>query len=523
MKIDFIELADWPPLAWLAFIDSKRPQLTVWHGPQVETSELGFCEAIWDGEFEQFDFDKTDLVFGSGCRLRDDCITFVSAGSTVDRLQFYRRDDGICVANSLACLAEFNDLTVDVTADNYYQDFRSIEKGLARAVKQLATDKGPVELVYFHNIRWDGSTLNVVEKPRGDRRFRDFAAFEHFLRQSVSALGHNMRSYARQRRYDPLGTLSTGYDSPVVAILGKHIGCRQVISFSAARGGLDDHGGDIARCLDLEVISADRNDWRRLKLAEVPFLAANGYGEEVHYATLGSQLQGKVLMTGFHGDKVWGKKLIDQSDNIVRGDPTGLGLAEYRLWQGFIHCPIPFMGARNVTEINRISNSAELKPWDIPGDYSRPLCRRIIEDAGVPREFFGMEKKAASVVLRKREDAFLSATSHDSYDEWLSERRPLWWQRWRLPPQLRPDPYNWPLVRPLADVGMDISLKLESLPGGWRLVKLFEDLKIRPTSPFVFPWALHQARQRYRHEDLVLPAPKAQIRAAAAEPQEIAS
>jgi hypothetical protein len=32
------------------------------------------------------------------------------------------------------------------------------------------------------------------------------------------------------------------------------------------------------------------------------------------------------------------------------------------------------------------------KPWDIGGAYSRPLCRRLVEEASVPREIFGVSK-----------------------------------------------------------------------------------------------------------------------------------
>ena len=44
----------------------------------------------------------------------------------------------------------------------------------------------------------------------------------------------------------------------------------------------------------------------------------------------------RVLMTGYHGDKVWAMESKDVSPAIVRGDPSGLGLTEYRLQAGFL-------------------------------------------------------------------------------------------------------------------------------------------------------------------------------------------
>jgi hypothetical protein len=53
--------ADWPALAWIARCEVSSPVITVRHGPQVETMEDWLCEAVWDGEFEAGDFDRTDL------------------------------------------------------------------------------------------------------------------------------------------------------------------------------------------------------------------------------------------------------------------------------------------------------------------------------------------------------------------------------------------------------------------------------------------------------------------------------
>jgi hypothetical protein len=103
-----------------------------------------------------------------------------------------------------------------------------------------------------------------------------------------------------------------------------------------------------------------------------------------------------VVFTGYHGDKVWdantsGKYLNDQ---IVRGDISGLNLSEIRLKSGFINVAIPFIFARNIESLVKISFSAEMRPWKLNNSYDRPIPRRIAESAGVDRQFFGMRKKA---------------------------------------------------------------------------------------------------------------------------------
>ena len=43
-----------------------------------------------------------------------------------------------------------------------------------------------------------------------------------------------------------------------------------------------------------------------------------------------------------------------------------------------------------------VSQSAEMAPYTLGNDYDRPIPRRILESSGVPRELFGMRKKAVA-------------------------------------------------------------------------------------------------------------------------------
>ena len=89
------------------------------------------------------------------------------------------------------------------------------------------------------------------------------------------------------------------------------------------------------------------------------------------------------------------------TDDIRRNDVSGLGIAEVRLWAGFVHVPVPTIYARNITDIVAISNSPEMQPWSVLGDYDRPIPRRIAETAGVPRGLFGIAKKAQLIYYNK--------------------------------------------------------------------------------------------------------------------------
>jgi hypothetical protein len=103
-----------------------------------------------------------------------------------------------------------------------------------------------------------------------------------------------------------------------------------------------------------------------------------------------------VLFTGCHGDTMWEKQKVP-SDVIKRGDLDGGSLGEYRRRVDFIHLPLPYIGALRHGDVVAISNSAEMMPYSVGGDYDRPIPRRILEEAGVPRAAFGQAKKATTI------------------------------------------------------------------------------------------------------------------------------
>lgn len=93
MRFEYRLVAEWPPLAWLARWQKTGDAITVQHGRRVETNADWFCEAVWAGDYASGDFDLTDIVAGSGGRIRNDTAVYVSSGSTVDRLVSIQIDD----------------------------------------------------------------------------------------------------------------------------------------------------------------------------------------------------------------------------------------------------------------------------------------------------------------------------------------------------------------------------------------------------------------------------------------------
>ena len=499
MRFVYYIQKDWPPNAWHAVIRRKSLEVEILHGSQVETSNKWFCEAVWDGDFSNGAFDQTDIVIGSGCRLRNDDAIFVSAGTTTDRLQYSVQDDNVYISNSLPCLLNFVKGNPDLHYLKYYADFRSVIDGLTKFNPYVHISGANVRLCYFNNLRYSRQSLQVVEKPILKREFTSFMDYRMYMGNTMRSVFENASSTYRKCRYAPLGTLSTGYDSPTVSVLGKEVGLEKVLTFKQARGGVTDDGTEIAGILGLETLSIERDTWRKMKLPEVPFLSANAYGEEVHYSGVGELLEGKILLTGFHGDKVWDTETKALGPDIVRGDPTGLSLTEFRLRKGFLHAAVPFWGVRQIKDIHRISTSSEMKRWDTGGGYSRPICRRIVEEEGVPRDIFGQTKKAASVVLWNPMENFLSPFSMNDFKTYLQTLMLKSPRRFKIPPLWKERVHR--LLRYVSKEQNDseLNILLGKIRGGSRLKKFIHQPAL---FPYLFPWATDRSRKSYQISSL---------------------
>jgi hypothetical protein len=196
-----------------------------------------------------------------------------------------------------------------------------------------------------------------------------------------------------------LTTISTGYDSPTCSALASEAGCKDAITILSSQLGLSDDGTPIAEKLGLKVSPFSRPSLAGENRQVVADLFSTGMqAGDIVYELLRGRLSQKLLITGFHGDKVWDKN-GDSSPLLKReGNPSGTSLTEFRLSESFIHLPVPFIGAIRHPEIKEISNSAEMERYSIGGTYDRPIARRILEEAGVGPDMFAQSKKAISIL-----------------------------------------------------------------------------------------------------------------------------
>src|SRR5207249_1250367 len=135
------------------------------------------------------------------------------------------------------------------------------------------------------------------------------------------------------------------------------------------------------------------------------------------------------------------------------------------------------LGVRQIGDVSALSRSPAMAPWDVRGTYSRPICRRIVETAGVPRDAFGVRKRTASVLFFERDDV-LSPGSLADYREWLCDRGVA-----------APAHSPGAAARLRAALARLASPRLRNALGLAHGARLF---------PHLFPWAVERAKARYR-------------------------
>jgi hypothetical protein len=193
-------------------------------------------------------------------------------------------------------------------------------------------------------------------------------------------------------------------------VLAKMIGATRSFTIADARHGEgdDDSGEAIGEKLGFSVVVRRRDDYRRFGLDAEKLFYASALPEDIIFYPFKDELAGTLLFSGYKGDTMW-----DAGADPVgtwSWDPGGATLQDFRLATNFVHLPPAFFGWRRHAELIRISRSAEMAPWSVGGSYDRPIARRLVEESGVPRDWFGMEKKAVSATFGVDKSHYLTAT-----------------------------------------------------------------------------------------------------------------
>jgi hypothetical protein len=386
-----------PPLAWL-FAMLPDGESTLLHGSGVWAHDEGFIEGCLAAEPGVHPGDAAN-VFGSVLTRRGNGWLFVTPSHTLESLYFYRHASGWSASNSLAFLAAHHGIEPPWDP-RYGAKFASLCLGIEKYERSLwRTAEGEMLRVAYDNAELTfAGELRFVPKPLPPA-FRNFGEYVEYLHTSLVLAFANAAEPTRGSVYRPLTTCSSGYDSAGAAALSTRVGCREGVTLRTSREGQADSGRPVAESLGLRLTEVDRPHNVEGTFEEVADFFATGMGgEDYCFKGFAPHVRGRILLTGFHGGRVWSPTKAP-SPAIARSDLSGSSLQEFRLWRDFIHIPVPMIGARRHPEIRAITLSQEMAPFRLDNDYDRPIPRRIAEEAGVPRPQFGQQKRAASMPL----------------------------------------------------------------------------------------------------------------------------
>lgn len=396
MKLSVTPIEKWPKLAWVASFTKGSPEVQVLCGPMLEVRENWIAEAVWADPFENGGFDQTDLIFGSGIRIRDGKVVFVSSGTVFDRLWRTSTGTDNYVSNSLPALMATAGLSLRDDYLDYSRNIRTISKGLDNRIAAIPLDSGEAVATYFNNLVYDGQTLCEEPKPDPAPEFRTYAEYYQYLVRTAEALGANLSDPARKHAVVPLSGISSGYDSCAASVISRHAGCTQTVTIkdpaSFWRGS--DSGAPVARHLGMACHEYPRK--ARNYPLEPAMWAAAGRAGILSWTLFDFPEPLCLFFTGWHGEKMWDRVSHDHDDPFIRRDPGSLDFCEYRLIKGIFQCTVPFWAARHNQETRAITLSQEMASWYTNKDYDKPIARRIIEEAGVPGNLFGTLKKNTS-------------------------------------------------------------------------------------------------------------------------------
>jgi hypothetical protein len=415
------------------------------HGRFVETAHDAFFEGVWGGVFADFDFHSSHTTMGSGGCVEGERLCFVAPSHTYESLATLADGDRLWISNSIAFLLASADDEPDLRYPWYHRDLLRLQRRGITGTEpaSLPTARGRAVLLHAGTDVIVDDRLVIAGRPRPQPpEPRDFAEYRALLADSVAALVRNGDDRARAHRFPLVTTTSSGYDSPATSVLAAAAGVRKAITFETQEPHAHaDSGRGIAEALGLDVHTIDARAWRETPgCPELEFLACSSGWAMLPMGLVANGWSGSVIFVGSLGDDLWRRDRQDVKRSLARPheeEPASAGLREFRLRAGIVFVHVPTIGAVHAAAIHRIARSGEMAQWSLGNDYDRPIPRRIVEAAGVPRATFGhtsymtIDTQTPEILRRLRRSSFadfINATA-DAIPQSLGRRLTAEW-RW---------------------------------------------------------------------------------------------
>ena len=434
MKIIY-KICDIPGLSWLAELTINHEDIIVYVGKDVGCNEQRFVSGVWDGDFDNSDIISAEFACCSGGVLsKEGEITIFTPSHLQESLYSIKLKNTFYISNSLAFLLAHTELELDENYYSYEYDLCSGLFGVKKQIKQTQLKNGYILTLHrYCNINIDAN-LNYIETTKSQMKFDDYEDYYNKVINILRLIHKNATSPKRKYRYAMISTISQGYDAPATSVLVKNIGCNEVITFNRPNHYASDCGTEIAKKLGFENIYEENGDKFLLNqdLLEAECCSTGDSGSELIFCAFDNLTSGKLLFMGARGDSIWERLHDNVNTDLDFSNGNTLSQSNLIPYEHFYRCNtivinVPLIGASAWPDIAKISNSLEMNKWSIRERYDRPICRRILETVGVPRDNFGKIKNGAgisyhfnSIYSLKRK---MSLHSYKSFRNWLSKSK----------------------------------------------------------------------------------------------------
>lgn len=427
---DYSVHANFPKLGWGLALKENSMKVEVHVGELVEIRENFFVAGVWDGIFQEGNFDKAEFFCGTGVKICEGVLEVCSPSHERERIVYVQNQKGLFISNSIPLVLALSGEKIDINYTKYEQKLSSIINGLKEYIRDIPlSNKAVLHQVFCADIYVKHArALEIVER----KKHRDFQNYDDYYNSLINVsmkIRDNGADQNRKHTYGLVSTVSSGYDSSACAAVAYELGGRVACTFSGGKYD-EDSGVPVAKQIGFQdVIVRDKNLYKRKDVyADVNSLYNGDVLGSLEFTAFEDIFRGNIVFMGMSGDTAYGKDVLANQE-LKRHDipyyQSSLSYFGNAINEGYIILPMPMYALTAHKSILAITNAKEMEPWTLYNSYDRPIPRRIVETHGGRRESFGQAKygggfSGSKNFSKKQIKRKMTDEGYRAFVEWLS-------------------------------------------------------------------------------------------------------
>ena len=401
LKFSYHPQPSLPANAWSVKIRKDTGLIHVFHGSGVESTPLFFSEGVWNDRFDHEGMGRCTLFFGTGGMIDASHAVFHTSSDQSAPLYSLQRKDELMISNSIFHLMVIAGTKPRKAYPFYTHDFVCNRRaGIGQPAGTIFhAGKGLLKVHFNTKIRVSRDLSFRYVPYSAIPPFEDFSSLRETFKEQLGRVFKNASDGLRRSHYGTTALCSSGYDSLTNSVICAGLGCDTFLSIVDSKADIPDQdtGKVPLGHLGIKVHEVDRHiHLTKAEACDAEF-ALTAVSNYPHLSGCEELLRKRLLIGGHFGGLVWDlrfPRLLDDWKDWSLFNLPMIASTEHRLRVGYIDVNPEAMFVRHASIIDRISKSDEMIPFILGSTYERPIPRRIIEEAGIPRGSFATKKRA---------------------------------------------------------------------------------------------------------------------------------